>query len=331
MTPTLPLPDITLARYRFTLVADEAIHLPAQPGSTLRGGFGHALRKMACYRDRAECRHCPLSDDCVYGYLFRTAPPDDAEVLSTLTAVARPFVIQPPLERAEDLKPGDTFTFHLMLVGKALDYLSYIVVAFQELGRSGLGHSRGRFHPVRVETVYPFNGAVEAVFDIEQSDRIRTQALTVDGAALEAQAQALPTDRLDVAFLTPTRLKHRGELMWEGPPFHVLVRRLLDRISSLAYFHCGERWEIDFKGWIERAKDVRIADAATTWADWSRYSGRQDRRIKMGGLVGPVAYEGDLAPYRALLALGSLIHVGKGTVMGNGRMALKGLDKAGMM
>jgi hypothetical protein len=143
-----------------------------------------------------------------------------------------------------------------------------------------------------------------------------------------AQAQTLPPDRLDVAFLTPTRLKHRGELMWEGPPFHVLVRRLLDRVSSLAYFHCGEQWDIDFKGWIEQAKEVRVADAATTWADWSRYSGRQGQRIKMGGLVGPVAYEGNLAPYRALLALGSLIHVGKGTVMGNGRIALKGLDKA---
>ena len=116
--------------------------------------------------------------------------------------------------------------------------------------------------------------------------------------------------------------------MWEGPPFHVLVRRLLDRVSSLAYFHCGERWETDFPGWIERAAAVRIAEARTRWRDWSRRSGRQNRRIQMGGLVGPVTYEGDLAPYRPLLALGSLIHVGKGAVMGNGRMAVRGADKA---
>jgi CRISPR/Cas system endoribonuclease Cas6 (RAMP superfamily) len=296
------------------------------PGSTLRGGFGYALRKMVCYRDRTECHRCPLSDDCVYGYLFNTSPPDDTEVLSTLTAVARPFVIEPPLKRKTTCALGDTFTFHLTLVGRAVDYISYVVVAFQELGRSGLGRSRGRFHLARVEAVHALKGTGETVFDIEQSDRIRSRALSVDVESVETRAKTLPTDHLGVAFLTPTRLKHHGELVWHGPPFHVLLRRLLDRVSSLSYFHCGERWDIDFRGWIEHAEEVQIADAATRWADWERYSGRQDQGVKMGGLVGPITYTGDLAPFRALLALGTLVHVGKGTVMGNGRFALKGLN-----
>jgi hypothetical protein len=322
------LPSIHVARYRFALNPLEPIPLPPNAGSTLRGGFGYVLKRMVCYRSDAKCEQCDLGNDCVYGYLFRTAPPDDAEVLSTLTAVTRPFVIEPPMERREVYTPEDRLAFHVALIGRGIAYLPYFVLGFQQLGNAGLGPQRGRF---ALQEVTALRGTEQAsVFDVTDGT-IREVDLAVDHAALEAQAQTLPTDRLDVAFLTPTRLKHRGELMWEGPPFHVLVRRLFDRISSLAYFHCGERWEIDFRGWIERAKEVRIADAATTWADWSRYSGRQDRRIKMGGLVGPVAYEGDLAPYRALLALGSLIHVGKGTVMGNGRMALKGLDKAGMM
>ncbi|NJN99775.1 MAG: CRISPR system precrRNA processing endoribonuclease RAMP protein Cas6, partial [Anaerolineales bacterium] len=41
--------------------------------------------------------------------------------------------------------------------------------------------------------------------------------------------------------------------------------------------------------------------------------------IEMGGLVGRVTYEGDLTEYLPLLALGELIHVGKGTVFGNGQ------------
>ena len=40
--------------------------------------------------------------------------------------------------------------------------------------------------------------------------------------------------------------------------------------------------------------------------------------LKMGGVVGSVTYAGDLAPFRPLLALGMLTHVGKGTVFGNG-------------
>ena len=38
----------------------------------------------------------------------------------------------------------------------------------------------------------------------------------------------------------------------------------------------------------------------------------------MGGLVGRVTYEGDLHDYLTLLAMGELVHVGKGTVFGNG-------------
>ena len=45
--------------------------------------------------------------------------------------------------------------------------------------------------------------------------------------------------------------------MREGPPFHVLVGKLLARVSSLSYFHCGERWETDYRGWIEQAEAVR--------------------------------------------------------------------------
>jgi CRISPR/Cas system endoribonuclease Cas6 (RAMP superfamily) len=51
----------------------------------------------------------------------------------------------------------------------------------------------------------------------------------------------------------------------------------------------------------------------------NRVSGRQKKRIEMGGLVGKVTYEGDLTDYLPLLALGELIHVGKGTVFGNGQ------------
>lgn len=322
------LQQFRIACYQFTIEAFEDLHLPPFKGSTLRGGFGHALRRLTClHQDGRRCGECDHEQDCVYGYLFRTRPPEDADVLSTLTAVARPFVIEPPRDDRQVIPPGQQLQFTVVLIGRAIDHLPYFILAFKELGKLGLGTGRGKYILQRVLVKHPWNGKEGTIFD-GVDVRVGADQWRVRYPAVAEWAQTLPPDRLDVAFLTPTRLKHRGELMWEGPPFHVLVRRLLDRVSSLAYFHCGEQWDIDFKGWIEQAKDVRIADAATTWADWSRYSGRQGQRIKMGGLVGPVAYEGNLAPYRALLALGSLIHVGKGTVMGNGRIALKGLDKA---
>jgi hypothetical protein len=108
-----------------------------------------------------------------------------------------------------------------------------------------------------------------------------------------------------------------------GPPFPVLVKALLGRISSLSYFHCGQRWGTDFRGLIDRAAGVRIVKSETHWEDWSRFSGRQGQRVEMGGLVGRITYAGDLRDYLPLLALGELVHAGKGTVFGNGKYGVR--------
>ncbi|MGD9101410.1 MAG: CRISPR system precrRNA processing endoribonuclease RAMP protein Cas6, partial [Anaerolineae bacterium] len=136
---------------------------------------------------------------------------------------------------------------------------------------------------------------------------------------ITAHAATLPADHITLTFLTPTRLKHNKRWVRQGPPFDALVKTLLGRISSLSYFHCGQRFETDFRGLIDRAASVRIAQNETRWEDWSRFSGRQKQRVRMGGLVGQVTYEGELRDYLPLLALGEWVHVGKGAVFGNGK------------
>lgn len=45
--------------------------------------------------------------------------------------------------------------------------------------------------------------------------------------------------------------------------------------------------------------------------------------VTQEGFVGRVVYEGPLAEFLPLLLLGELIHVGKGTVFGQGKFALR--------
>jgi hypothetical protein len=309
-------PDLTLSAFRFTLQPRQPLHLPPYKGSVLRGGFGHVFKRTVCVQPQVRaCDGCLLAETCAYAYLFETRPPPGSQVLRTHEAVPRPFVIRPPLDRRTEIPAGEPLTFGLVLVGRAVGYLPYFLVVFRELGEAGLGRGRGKYTLREVRAVHPLSGEEQPVYD---GETLLGTGLEVTAAEVAAWAEGLPSDRLTVRFLTPARLKHGGEFMREAVDFHVLVRALLRRLSSLSYFHCGERWETDYRGWVERAERVEAVETHLGWMKWERYSGRQAHRIKMGGLVGSVTYAGDLAPFRPLLALGMLAHVGKGAVFGNG-------------
>ena len=139
---------------------------------------------------------------------------------------------------------------------------------------------------------------------------------------IRRKTDALLTDQLTVRLLTPTRITHEGKLTNELP-FHVFWRRLIGRISALAYFHCGESLELDFKGLIEKAMTVKTTKTALRWHDWTRYSSRQNRKMQLGGLIGSVRYAGDLAEFTPFLALGAFLHVGKNATFGLGKYRLE--------
>ncbi|PIV22771.1 MAG: hypothetical protein COS40_05325 [Deltaproteobacteria bacterium CG03_land_8_20_14_0_80_45_14] len=118
--------------------------------------------------------------------------------------------------------------------------------------------------------------------------------------------------------MTPTRLKYDGKLS-PDLEFHILFRNLLRRISLLSYFHCGEELNLDFKGLIEEAKDVKVQKENLRWVDWERYSNRQETKMKMGGFIGSVTFTGNFKEFLPFLILGEYIHVGKGTSFGLGK------------
>ena len=315
------LTNLRIAKYRFTLEALEELHLPPYKGSTLRGGFGHAFKRTVCFqKDAQTCDACLLRANCPYAYLFETSPPPDAEVLRTYSDVPLPFVIEPPLDRRTRYPPGDLLEFGLVLVGRAINYLPYFIVVFQELGKVGLGRGRGKYTLREVAAVQPLDGAEEIIYSAA-NEMVCDRDLSVGWKEIQVQSSKLkvqpPTSKLTVNFLTPTRIKHQGRYVVH-PEFHVLIRAILRRVSSLSYFHCGERWETDYRGIIEAARGVRLAEARTGWVDWERYSRRQRQRMKLGGFVGQASYEGGLAPFLPLLVLGELVHVGKACVFGNG-------------
>ena len=145
-----------LSKYRFTIIPQNELILPPYKGSTLRGGFGTALRQTVCIEKRTECVICLHRYRCIYSYVFETPVPEEAKegTRSKDVYVPHPFVIEPPLDNRQHYGIEDKLDFHLILVGRAVDYIPYIIFAFEELGRIGIGKDKGKYS---IEKVISFN------------------------------------------------------------------------------------------------------------------------------------------------------------------------------
>lgn len=310
---------LKLGRFRFKIRALENLLLPEYKGATFRGGFGQALKNVACALKRQDCGTCLLRDRCVYIYLFETPPPRDTDMMRLYPSVPHPFVLEPPETKARYIPAGECLEFGLVLVGKALELLPYFVYAFISLGERGLGKEHGTF---ALEAVLSEDsGLPRRIYDIN-TQRLQVEHLEMSVAHLKQRIEALTSaSKLVLEFRTPTRIKAEGHLK-EAPEFHHLARTLLRRISSLAYFHCAQRLDLNYRELVLQAQRVQTSERDLSWYDWERYSTRQKQRMALGGFKGHIAFEGEFKDFLPLVVLGETLHVGKGATFGLGRYSI---------
>ena len=317
------LPSFPVHCYEFTIEAVDPLQLPSYKGSTLRGGFGYAFKKMACiHPQNHSCKGCERGNKCPYGFIFEPNFYGDEQIPAGAQTPPVPFILEPPTDRKIFFDPGDLLSFQLVLFGRADQYLAYFLLAFQELGREGIGKRRGRYSLKRVLAFQPYSHSKEVVYDgveIYVSDR----DLGVSATMIEQHAPFPITEHPRLNFITPTRIKHDNTYCRQELGFPILVRSLLRRFNQLFYFYGEQPWESDFHQILADAKQVGTRQSSLDWVDWSRYSTRQKQDIDIGGMMGAVTYQGEIEKFQPLLALGELMHVGKATVFGNGRYRIE--------
>lgn len=325
----------SLAPFHFELTAAERLALhPKNPGNSLRGAFGTTFKRLVCPTP-ADCRQsCTMKATCPYGQIFEPSPPPGSDRLSLNQDIPRPFVFRPPNGNETMARPGDSLSFDLILIGKALDYFPYFLVTFRELGDHGIGLGRGRYRIARVSLLDEDENHVAEVYSsndnlvrpspvhIHYKDCYRLAAdwLTGNGQRVPNSGMRSTDNgkRITFRFLTPTLLKADGKIV-ERPEFHHVIKRLRDRINALAHFYCDDTLKVDFKTFGERAERIRTVSSKIRWEDRDRRSWKTGLSHDMGGFVGEVTYEGDLEEFLPLLILGQYTHVGKYAVWGNGR------------
>ena len=302
-------------KYIFLCRLKDDANLPPFKGSTVRGLFGRALKKVVCALKQNECSACLLQKECLYSIVFETPSIAFPTLNGQKSSPPHPFVIEPPLMVDTTFKKGDLLHFQLLLFGEINKKLPYFIYAFDQMGEIGIGQKingiRSRFFLEKVThnnlTVYSKTESTlhmpEAFINLELKEAAEFQN-NHSGIAIHLQ--------------TPLRLKFKNHLTADLP-FHIFVRSMLRRISSLHECYGSGEPKVDYRALVKKAQDVESRNVSLTWLDWKRYSSRQGTAMQMGGIIGSVIYRGDLAEFMPFIDMCEILHVGKQTSFGLGQ------------
>ncbi len=317
------LDRLPFVRLELAMRATTQIRLPPHSGSTLRGGFGTALKQSVCTVSGGECARCLLRGACAYPYLFETPIPPETRRLASAPAAPRPFVLRLADPAQSELRVGDGFSIDLTLFGAAVWRLPYVVHAFAHLGRTnGIGRGSGAGSGGRFEIESVVQRRADGAIPLLDRTRVTLTEPRVESVLNRLSTPSSPLRAVQIAFRSPTRLVFDDDQECE-PEFHILIRNALRRISYLTYFHAGYEPDLPFRELVDASRRVEAVNQSTRWVRWSRFSTRQAQRIPMAGLVGSVVYVGELERFWPLLVLAQVTHVGKQVAFGLGQIEVE--------
>ncbi len=302
---------LTCGCYRFSCQLLDTARLPTYKGSTFRGAFGAALKRVVCTVRERECDGCLLRSRCIYALTFEYFAAGKG---ARIAARPHPYVIEPPLQALHNYQPGEAFDFTLLLFGEFNNYLPYYIYAFEQMGKSGIGAKvdgrRARFtlRCVTVDDHCVYSGEQR---QLQEGDFSRPVVLP--------PVPAQPVTKLKLECVTPLRLKTANRFKVDID-FTTLIKASMRRVSSLFAAYAGGEPPLDYRGLAAASAAVECVENNLRWHDWKRYSNRHQQQMLMGGVVGDITFCGEITPFIPLLQLAAQLHLGKQTAFGLGQV-----------
>ena len=267
----------------------------------IKGLVLHDAVREIMHCTRNSCNSCNKSD-CP-GYVgFSQSLAIDPVALRRYQKPSLPFIFDLPVLQPAPNK-GSHYFIGLTLVGDAALHCPIYLAALRTLFSEGtLGFLA---EVVNTETT----GYDDTAYEIGADG---TNGLVILSDQGLVESSCMPTSEIAVEFLSPLRLLQQGNPIRELSP-SLLLRSLMRRVSSLAYYFGGVELEADFKWLSDRSAQISWENGNFRWVSWDR---------SISGLVGGGILLGDLTEFHYFLQLGESFNVGKGAAYGLGNFTL---------
>lgn len=295
------------------------IEFGPQAGAQLRGALWEALRDVVVCDDKlaGTPQHSLFCPSCRLIMMESLQSPRGANP-------PRPFAIRPPLDFDDHLRlklaTGQPLRFGVNLYGDAEQLFPYVCQAIYKIGQIGVGYGRGRYILRQAKARNPFTRQEQVILSEGRLRALPGVPITHDDIA--AAAQELPKDRITLRWLTPCELTDQQRPA-RTPHAHILISRLIERIQMLELHYTSQprghpQWRSLHLRLQDVARTVSITKDSTRWLHVMSGSRRTNGLKPISGIIGEAQYRGELSELLYWLVWGSVLHVGKNVVKGNG-------------
>lgn len=294
-------------RVLFHLEFQEPYNLTPETALRLRRDLREAAKLTFTGRDASQRFHA----------LFDPPLTPDLAALRRYQRPGPPFVIFPPAPRK--FGEGDVLELEVLFWGVGMNLLPDFALALEALGQIGWHRGKGRFELAAVEG-RDAAGASRTLWKQGCAPFSFAPPVLDGGWWLETAAPCNPP--LELTFVTPARLLAEERPLFR-PTFARIFPFLLRRVTSILHACCGIEVVDDPAPLLGAAAQVKESASTLAWSDWRTLRGEEGKQ-DLGGVTGSLCLDGAaLEGILWVLALATMVNVGKGASFGAGHLRLR--------
>lgn len=296
LSPSLLFSNLNAVQISCCLDFTDKNTLPPFLGSAWRGVLGWQIKALVCpFNKNTPCSTCLIRNHCPYFLLFEKSNPCPGGGDSP-----RGYIFQ-------SQESGQRSQLDITLFGTCAMFTPVVIQALKRSQNAGIGARR---LPFRIQEIR-HDGQIITAEDAAQ----------IQPVSWHQWMENTQTSSSEYAFATPVRLRKNGHYLnpIDWPFFFASLARRLEGISCA---FCEDS-PLGKETWValqEKFQDYGTIANSFVWQDMNRYSNHQHRKVPLGGLVGPFCTSDAAHWVQEWLHAARLVHVGKGAVMGLGRI-----------